>query len=75
MEEEVVIRGTTTISAHPGDPLAPVKPPMIYNPYFQRAGIDAVVVEMLLEQIPLCLEFFGFGAVTSDELHTVAMLT
>ncbi len=41
-----MIRGTTTIIAHVGDPIAPVKAPMIYNPYFERAGIDAVVVPM-----------------------------
>ncbi len=41
-----MIRGTTTIIAHLGDPIAPVKAPMIYNPYFERAGIDAVVVPM-----------------------------
>ena len=41
-----VIRGTTTLIAHFGDPIAPVKSPMIYNPYFERAGIDAVVVPM-----------------------------
>src|SRR6266567_762043 len=46
MEESVVIRGTTTIIAHLGDPIAPVKSPMIYNPYFERAGIDAAVVPM-----------------------------
>jgi shikimate dehydrogenase len=41
-----VIRGTTTLIAHFGDPIAPVKSPMIYNPYFESAGIDAVVVPM-----------------------------
>jgi shikimate dehydrogenase len=41
-----VIRGTTTIIAHIGDPIAPVKSPMVYNPYFESAGIDAVVVPM-----------------------------
>lgn len=41
-----MIRGTTTIIAHLGDPIAPVKAPMIYNPYFEHAGIDAVVVPM-----------------------------
>jgi shikimate dehydrogenase len=41
-----LIRGTTTLIAHFGDPIAPVKSPMIYNPYFERAGIDAVVVPM-----------------------------
>lgn len=41
-----MIRGTTTLIAHIGDPIAPVKSPMIYNPYFESAGIDAVVVPM-----------------------------
>ena len=41
-----MIRGTTTLIAHFGDPIAPVKAPMIYNPYFDKAGIDAVVVPM-----------------------------
>ncbi len=41
-----MIRGTTTIIAHLGDPIAPVKAPMIYNPYFESAGIDAAVVPM-----------------------------
>jgi shikimate dehydrogenase len=41
-----VIRGTTRLVAHFGDPIAPVKAPMIYNPYFEREGIDAVVVPM-----------------------------
>ena len=41
-----MIRGTTTIIAHIGDPNAPVKSPMIYNPYFESAGIDAAVVPM-----------------------------
>jgi shikimate dehydrogenase len=41
-----VIRGTTTLIAHFGDPIAPVKSPMIYNPYFESVGIDAAVVPM-----------------------------
>jgi len=41
-----VIRGTTSLIAHFGDPIAPVKAPMIYNPYFDSRGIDAVVVPM-----------------------------
>jgi shikimate dehydrogenase len=41
-----LIRGTTTLIAHFGDPIAPVKSPMIYNPYFESSGIDAVVVPM-----------------------------
>ena len=41
-----MIRGSTTLIAHVGDPIAPVKSPMIYNPFFERRGIDAAVVPM-----------------------------
>ena len=41
-----MIRGTTGLIAHIGFPTHTFKSPMIYNPYFQQAGIDAVVVPM-----------------------------
>ena len=41
-----MIRGTTTLIAHIGYPTEAFKAPMIYNPYFEQAGIDAVVVPM-----------------------------
>ncbi len=41
-----MIRGTTTLIAHLGYPTASFKAPMIYNPYFEKEGIDAVVVPM-----------------------------
>jgi shikimate dehydrogenase len=41
-----VIRGTTQLIAHMGDPIAPVQSPRIYNPYFARKAIDAAVVPM-----------------------------
>jgi len=41
-----MIRGTTALIAHIGWPTHAFKAPMIYNPYFERAGIDAVVVPM-----------------------------
>jgi shikimate dehydrogenase len=41
-----MIRGTTTLIAHLGYPTKAFKAPMIYNPYFETAGIDAVVVPM-----------------------------
>ena len=40
------IRGTTSLIAHLGYPTHTFKAPMIYNPYFESAGIDAVVVPM-----------------------------
>ena len=41
-----MIRGTTSLIAHIGFPTFAFKAPMIYNPYFAQAGIDAVVVPM-----------------------------
>jgi len=41
-----MISGKTTLVAHLGYPTEAFKAPMIYNPYFARAGIDAVVVPM-----------------------------
>ena len=40
------IHGGTRLIAHIGYPTHTFKSPMIYNPYFARAGIDAVVVPM-----------------------------
>jgi shikimate dehydrogenase len=40
------IRGTTALIAHIGFPTDAFKSPLIYNPYFEQAGIDAVVVPM-----------------------------
>jgi shikimate dehydrogenase len=41
-----VISGRTTLIAHIGYPTETFKSPMIYNPFFEKAGIDAVVVPM-----------------------------
>jgi shikimate dehydrogenase len=41
-----MITGTTALIAHIGFPTHTFKSPMIYNPYFEQAGIDAVVVPM-----------------------------
>jgi shikimate dehydrogenase len=41
-----MIRGTTTLIAHLGYPTEAFKAPMIYNPYFEKHGIDAVVMPM-----------------------------
>lgn len=41
-----MISGTTAVIAHLGYPTETFKAPMIYNPYFEQAGIDAVVVPM-----------------------------
>jgi shikimate dehydrogenase len=41
-----MISGKTTLIAHIGYPTESFKAPMIYNPYFERSGIDAVVIPM-----------------------------
>jgi shikimate dehydrogenase len=41
-----MIRGTTALLAHIGWPTHAFKAPLIYNPWFEHAGIDAVVVPM-----------------------------
>ena len=41
-----MINGNTEIIAHIGYPTHTFKSPMIYNPYFEASGINAVVVPM-----------------------------
>src|SRR4051794_31679488 len=41
-----MISGTTTLIAHMGYPTYTFKSPLIYNPWFEKNGIDAVVVPM-----------------------------
>ncbi|RZU31975.1 shikimate dehydrogenase family protein [Blastococcus saxobsidens] len=41
-----MISGTTTLIAHLGYPTHSFKAPLVYNPWFQERGIDAVVVPM-----------------------------
>jgi shikimate dehydrogenase len=47
-----MISGTTRLIAHIGYPTHTFKAPMVYNPYFEQAGIDAVVVPMACEPVP-----------------------
>lgn len=42
----MIISGKTAVIAHIGFPTHAFKAPMIYNPYFEQAGIDCVVVPM-----------------------------
>ena len=42
----MTITGRTKLIAHLGYPTESFKAPMIYNPYFEKHGIDAVVVPM-----------------------------
>lgn len=53
-----MIRGTTSLIAHIGYPTDTFKSPMIYNPYFEQAGVDAVVMPLgcLPEHYPALLK-------------------
>jgi shikimate dehydrogenase len=46
-----MISGRTTLIAHIGYPTHSFKAPMIYNPHFEKAGIDAVVVPMGVQAV------------------------
>jgi shikimate dehydrogenase len=41
-----MLSGTTTLIAHLGYPTHAFKAPLIYNPWFEKEGIDAVVIPM-----------------------------
>ena len=41
-----MINGNTSLIAHIGYPTHSFRAPMIYNPYFEQAGVDAVVMPM-----------------------------
>jgi hypothetical protein len=61
--------------------------PGVFDALFQLVNIRGALVTMphevsvsavallVFEQIPLYLEFFGFGKATPDELRAVAMLS
>src|SRR4029078_9166499 len=46
MKTLMPMSGRTKLIAHLGYPTASFKAPMIYNPYFEKYDIDAVVVPM-----------------------------
>ena len=41
-----MISGTTTLVAHMGYPTYTFKSPLVYNPWFEKNGVDAIVVPM-----------------------------
>ena len=78
-----MISGKTTLIAHLGYPTFAFKAPLIYNPYFERAGIDAVVVPMGVraeDYAPLLRPLFAIanlrGALVTmpHKVTTVALL-
>jgi len=53
-----MISGKTTLIAHIGYPIEAFKAPLIYNPWFEKRGIDAVVMPMGVqaEDYPIVLK-------------------
>ena len=78
-----MIRGTTRLIAHLGYPTESFKAPMIYNPYFEKHGIDAVVVPMgakpeayaqVLAAVRVLTNFHGALVTMPHKVCTVALL-
>jgi shikimate dehydrogenase len=78
-----MITGTTKLIAHIGYPTESFKAPMIYNPYFEKQGIDAVVVPMgckaddyagFLSALRKLSNFHGGLITMPHKVTTVAML-
>jgi shikimate dehydrogenase len=61
----VTIGGNTRLIAHIGYPTHTFKAPMVFNPYFEHAGIDAVVVPMGCEAGPYPALLKGIFSLTN----------
>jgi shikimate dehydrogenase len=60
-----VITGTTELVAHIGYPTGSFKSPMIYNPWFEQRGIDAVVVPFGVKAEDFAATFRGLRHLTN----------
>lgn len=72
-----MITGHTTVIAHIGYPTHSFKSPVIYNPWFEAKGIDAVVVPMGVKAeefeafLPLVTKMSNFGGALITMPHKV----
>jgi shikimate dehydrogenase len=75
-----LINGNTQIIAHVGYPTTTFKSPMIYNPWFEKRGIDAVVVPMGVRRedfgraFPEICRFTNFHGALITMPHKVAVM-
>ncbi|CAM3845914.1 shikimate dehydrogenase family protein [Roseateles saccharophilus] len=60
-----MITGTTELVAHIGFPTGTFKSPMIYNPWFEQRGIDAVVVPFGVKAEHFAATFRGLRHLTN----------
>lgn len=76
----MLITGKTLLIPHIGYPTSSFKAPMIYNPYFEDAGIDAVVVPMGVpagdfdSAMPAILKFTNFHGALITMPHKVRIV-
>ena len=69
------LSGATRIIAIIGDPIAQVKSPAgVTQALVERGCATQVGTDMLFEQIPAYLEFFGFPTTTAAHLRSLARL-
>ena len=70
-----MLSGKTTLIAHIGYPTEAFKAPLIYNPWFEKHGIDAMVVPMGVkaEDYAVSLrQIFKFSNVHGALVHDAA---
>jgi len=60
-----MITGTTRVIAHLGYPTESFKAPLIYNPWFEARGVDAVVVPMGVRSGDLAVALEALGAMSN----------
>lgn len=76
----MTITGHTQIIAHVGYPTTTFKAPMIYNPYFEARGIDALVVPMgvrtedFVAAFPAIAAFSNFAGALITMPHKVSVV-
>lgn len=75
-----MITGHTTVIAHIGYPTHSFKSPVIYNPWFEAKGVDAVVVPMGVKAeefeafLPLVTKMSNFGGALITMPHKVTVM-
>src|SRR5437868_5884228 len=70
----MLIDGNTEVIAHLGYPTHAFKAPLIYNPYFERAGISALVVGCggVGSAIAAALADAGIGAIVLFDVNAAS---
>ncbi|MCG8510200.1 MAG: shikimate dehydrogenase [Rhodospirillales bacterium] len=65
MASEREISGSTRLYGIIGDPIAQARSPEVFNPHFEKTGIDAVFLPLHVRPADLPAAFRGFGALAN----------